>query len=261
MAKMRHLVTAEEIRQSLNRLQARISYGMNQYAISKLDAGGDWSMVESIYESVPKLLDKLAQAAEEREISAEPFIKMRSAWTTMRHGRPGIREAMKHFRQFILDAPQFGQDYDIVAERLLLRSNGELPVPTTKPKWSNKKADVRAAEILAQDGWPGSLRKMGKKIGCSHQLIQDLPSCERHITRKTLRPELETKTTENVLEELVYKEDRQAMLKSLTPDDRQKVVDMTPQEQREVVRSWLDNEKDEAAEARHLARKRCRTKA
>lgn len=130
MAHTRHLVTAEEIRQSLDRLDKLISVALNCNTILKSDANDDWPLVESIYAHVPRLLDKLAQAAEERGISAEPFLKMRSAWTAMRHRRLSIREAMKHFRQFILDTPEFTQDYDIVTERLRLRSKGELPVPT-----------------------------------------------------------------------------------------------------------------------------------
>ena len=129
---------------------------------------------------------------------------------------------------------------------------------------SAKEADPRAAELIKRQGWPGSLRKLAaalakKGMHCSHETLRQCESVKPHFETKQRAPQVEASgragglvVDPNLgpLEGMALREELEAMLKELPPDQRRQVEGQTPQKQRDLVETWQAQKREEAEDSR-----------
>ena len=117
---------------------------------------------------------------------------------------------------------------------------------------SPAQAKERAKKPIAERGYLG-LRKLADLIGCSAETVRRCPDVQPHIPTKAPVPVVDSRDISeldvpadgpDVLDQLVEDVDIQTMLKSLPPEQRERVEEMTPIQQNELARSYNSQQAD-----------------
>lgn len=144
----------------------------------------------------------------------------------------------------------------------------------TKSKPAGKKrgmsaadAEVKAAEILARDGWPGDLRSLAKLVGCSHETLRKCESVKPYLKRAASpvvdlsKGSVEQLVADDIdpVEALAYEEEFQSIYDQAKPAEQTKLDELTPAQRRRMVDLRRMQQQDDEDEDRpRYARRRRR---
>ena len=121
-----------------------------------------------------------------------------------------------------------------------------------------EQANAKLREIIKTTGWPGSTRKAGDAVGCSHELIRQCEAAVGYIPTKVPTPKLDpdlghspdVPVEDSALDGMALREEVEAMKQELPPDQQEEVDRLTEEGQRRVVASWQDGKRDKAEDGR-----------
>ncbi len=129
-------------------------------------------------------------------------------------------------------------------------------------------ADAKAVVYIKKHGYPGSLRGLADKLGCSHETLRHCESVQPYIKRKG-QPKRrkavgidqvpsEAIVNDDQLERLVNEEALESILSKMTPEERQRFEDMSLRQQRELIEEHEAQQRDAREDQRpvYTARRR-----
>ncbi len=127
-------------------------------------------------------------------------------------------------------------------------------------------ANAKAAEIIALDGYRG-LRRLATRVGCSHETLRKCAAVQPHLkpkpkiagdSRDVSEVDVADASAADPLELLVEQEELEIILNTLEPEGRSAVLEMTPQEQRELLKTWQAQQRDKHEDGRPKSTRRRR---